>query len=551
VDAARRTSPERSNESTTGLDQPEPSMPPPTRRRRLWWWVIGIPVALLLILGLAVAFIDEPLRAYAERELNRRVDGYTFHIGKLDFHPIGLSIDLQDVTVVQTDHPDPPVAQLAKWHASVHWRELLSGHLVSDQSIDHPVLHITRPQAAKEAKDDVPVEKRGWQDAVLAVYPLKINEFTITDGDVTYRENSASKPLHISQLNFRATNIRNVRSKPDEYPSDVHLDAVVFDKGRVTLDGRADFLSEPHMGLNTDINLKDVELVNVLPLTAQRQVQLTQGVMSTNGHVEYSPRTQVVRLKNLNLRDVKLDFVHAAASAPKEKDTGRKVAQTADTVVNHPKLLLRIDKGMIDNSEFGFVNKATNPQYRVFLTGTDIYLENWSNQLSEGTAIVRLRGMFMGTGATQVDGAFRPETKSPDFDLSLRVWKTQVKSMNNLLRAYGGMDVVSGVFSIFTEMAVRNGSIDGYLKPLFKDVKAYDPTQDSDKGLLKKIYEKLINAASTVLKNTPRGEVATKADLSGPVENPKASTWELVVTLIQNAFFEAVLPGFEKQGRKA
>jgi hypothetical protein len=551
VDAARRTSPERSNESTTGLDQPEPSMPPPTRRRRLWWWVIGIPVALLLILGLAVAFIDEPLRAYAERELNRRVDGYTFHIGKLDFHPIGLSIDLQDVTVVQTDHPDPPVAQLAKWHASVHWRELLSGHLVSDQSIDHPVLHLTRPQAAKEAKDDVPVEKRGWQDAVFAVYPLKINEFTITDGDVTYRENSASKPLHVSQLNFRATNIRNVRSKPDEYPSDVHLDAVVFDKGRVTLDGRADFLSEPHMGLNTDINLKDVELVNVLPLTAQRQVQLTQGVMSTNGHVEYSPRTQVVRLKNLNLRDVKLDFVHAAASAPKEKDTGRKVAQTADTVVNHPKLLLRIDKGMIDNSEFGFVNKATNPQYRVFLTGTDIYLENWSNQLSEGTAIVRLRGMFMGTGATQVDGAFRPETKSPDFDLSLRVWKTQVKSMNNLLRAYGGMDVVSGVFSVFTEMTVKNGSIDGYLKPLFKDVKAYDPAQDSDKGLLKKIYEKLINAASTVLKNTPRGEVATKADLSGPVENPKASTWELVVTLIQNAFFEAVLPGFEKQGRKA
>lgn len=549
MDAARRKSPERINESTTNLDRPGPSTSPPARRR-FWWWVIGIPIVLLLIIGLAVAFIDEPLRAYAERELNRRVEGYTFHIGKLNFHPIGLSIDLEDVTVIQEDHPDPPIAQLTKWHASVHWRELLSGHLVSDQSIDHPVLHITRPQATKEAKDDVPVEKRGWQDAIFAVYPLQINEFTIADGDITYRENSASKPLHVSQLNFRATNIRNVRSKPDEYPSDVHLDAVVFDKGRVTLDGRADFLSVPYMGMNADISLDGIELVNVLPLTAQRQVQLTQGVMSTNGHVEYSPRTQVVQLKNLNLRDVKLDFVHAVASAPKEKDTGRKVARTADTVANHPKLLLRIEKGMIDNSEFGFVNKATNPNYRVFLTGTDIYLENWSNQLSEGTAIVRLRGMFMGTGATQVDGAFRPETKSPDFDLSLRVWKTQVKSMNDLLRAYGGMDVVSGVFSVFTEMTVKNGSIDGYLKPLFKDVEAYDPKQDSDKGLLKKIYEKLINAASTVLKNTPRGEVATKADLSGPVENPKASTWEVVVTLIQNAFFEAVLPGFEKQGGK-
>ena len=545
MDAARRTSAEPITEPDAGLNPPEPSTPPPGRHR-FWWWIVGIVVALLLIIGLAVAFIDEPLRAYAERELNRRVEGYTFHIGKLDFHPIGLSIDLEDVTVIQTDHPDPPIAQLTKWHASVHWRELLSGHLVSDQSIDRPILHLTRPQAAKEAKDDVPADKRGWQEAVYAVYPLQINEFTITNGDITYRENSTSKPLHVGQLNFRATNIRNVRSKPDEYPSDVHLDAVLFDKGRLTLDGRADFLAEPYMGMNADISLKDVELANVLPITAQRQVHLTQGVLSTAGHVEYSPRTQVVRLKDLSLRDVKLDFVHAATTASKEKDTGQKVARAADKVENHPKLLIRIDKGMIDNSEFGFVNKATNPQYRVFLTGTDMYLENWSNQLSEGTAIVRLRGMFMGSGATQLDGAFRPETKSPDFDLNLRIWKTQVKSMNDLLRAHGGMDVVSGVFSVFTQMTVKNGSIDGYLKPLFKDVEAYDPAQDRDKGLLKKIYEKLINAASTVLKNTPRGEVATKADLSGPVDNPQMSTWETVVTLIRNAFFEAVLPGFEK-----
>lgn len=545
MDAARRTSAEPITEPDAGLNRPEPSTPPPGRHR-FWWWIVGIVVALLLIIGLAVAFIDEPLRAYAERELNRRVEGYTFHIGKLDFHPIGLSIDLEDVTVIQTDHPDPPIAQLTKWHASVHWRELLSGHLVSDQSIDRPILHLTRPQAAKEAKDDVPADKRGWQEAVYAVYPLQINEFTITNGDITYRENSTSKPLHVGQLNFRATNIRNVRSKPDEYPSDVHLDVMLFDKGRLTLDGRADFLAEPYMGMNADISLKDVELANVLPITAQRQVHLTQGVLSTAGHVEYSPRTQVVRLKDLSLRDVKLDFVHAATTASKEKDTGQKVARAADKVENHPKLLIRIDKGMIDNSEFGFVNKATNPQYRVFLTGTDMYLENWSNQLSEGTAIVRLRGMFMGSGATQLDGAFRPETKSPDFDLNLRIWKTQVKSMNDLLRAHGGMDVVSGVFSVFTQMTVKNGSIDGYLKPLFKDVEAYDPAQDRDKGLLKKIYEKLINAASTVLKNTPRGEVATKADLSGPVDNPQMSTWETVVTLIRNAFFEAVLPGFEQ-----
>jgi len=187
----------------------------------------------------------------------------------------------------------------------------------------------------------------------------------------------------------------------------------------------------------------------------------------------------------------------------------------------------------------------------VFITNTDVSLLNWSNQLSEGTAFIKLRGLLMGTGETRFEGAFRPETRSPDFDLTLRVWKTKVKSMNNLLRAYGGVDVTSGVFSLFTQMTVKDGHIDGYLKPLFKDVKAYDPEQDRDKGTLKRIYEKLITAAAGLLKNTERGEVAARTELSGRVENPQTSTWELVVTLLQNAFFEAILPGFEERGKRS
>ena len=86
--------------------------------------------------------------------------------------------------------------------------------------------------------------------------------------------------------------------------------------------------------------------------------------------------------------------------------------------------MVRIDRGKIENSEFGLVNTATQPSYRVFLTHTTIDLENWSNQLSEGTAIIRLTGMLMGSGATHISGAFRPETISPDFDLSMKVRRT-------------------------------------------------------------------------------------------------------------------------------
>ncbi len=40
-----------------------------------------------------------------------------------------------------------------------------------------------------------------------------------------------------------------------------------------------------------------------------------------------------------------------------------------------------------------------------------------------------------------------------------------------------------------------------------------------------------------------RAEVATRADLSGPIDDPEASTLEIVMRLLQNAFIKAILPG--------
>jgi hypothetical protein len=518
--------------------------------RRKWIWWLAIPLGLFVIVVIAVSFIDEPLRAYAERELNHRLPAYSVHIGGLVLHPISLSVDLNDLIVRQKDHPDPPIADISKIHGSLQWSALLSGRIVTDQLIDHPVIHFTRPQAAKELEAS-PEHQQSWQELLFSMQEVQLNELRITNGEVTYRENAATKPLHLTQLNVRAENIRNVRSAPAQYPSQVQIKMAVFEQGRFMLDGQADFFAEPFPAVNADMTVTDIPLADLTPLTSQRQVQLSQGVLSAEGHVEYAFTAQQVRLTTLSLHDVKADFVHSAKTQQKEKDTGKQVAQGAEKVSNHPTLLVRIDRGTIDKSEFGLVNTAANPPYRVFMADTHIELENWSNQLSEGTAIVRLTGLLMGAGDTRISGAFRPETRSPDFDLSVKIRRTPIKSFNELLRAHGGLDVASGVFSVYSEMAVKHDKVNGYLKPLFKDVKAYDAIQDEDKGLLQKIFEKTVNVAAALLKNTPRHEVATKTHLSGPVENPQANTWEMVVTLFQNAFFDAVMPGLEGQLKKS
>lgn len=40
------------------------------------------------------------------------------------------------------------------------------------------------------------------------------------------------------------------------------------------------------------------------------------------------------------------------------------------------------------------------------------------------------------------------------------------------------------------------------------------------------------------------------ADLSGPISNPDASNFQVVLNLIENAFFDAILPGFREEAEE-
>jgi hypothetical protein len=89
--------------------------------------------------------------------------------------------------------------------------------------------------------------------------------------------------------------------------------------------------------------------------------------------------------------------------------------------------------------------------------------------------------------------------------------------------------------------------VEGYIKPLFKKMQVLDARQDREKTLFHQLYEGLVGEVAALLENRPRKEVATQTEISGPLESPTTSTWQTLINLIRNAFFKAVLPGFEKE----
>ncbi|MFI5364822.1 MAG: DUF748 domain-containing protein [Candidatus Binatia bacterium] len=514
------------------------------------WWSGGGIAAALLVLIVGSFFVDEPLRRYMEARLNAQLRGYTVHLPELDFHPIGFSISLKRLAISQNAHPQPPVAQIPQLDASVHWKELLRARLVADFRFTEPKVHLNRMQLQQEAADPVPLRDKGWQAALESIYPLKINRLRILDGDVMYIDDDPKRPLHLTGLTLVADNIRNIHSPDHVYPSELHLQGIVFDSGTLRLDGHANFLAAPHAGIDADVRLDQVEIGYFKPILARLNLWVTEGVLSADGHVEYAPQTERVHLRKLTVRGVQLDYTHSAETAAAEKARAATVGRAAEELSRAPIAVVRIDDLHIAGSTVGYVDRSSDPAYRVFLANSDLVIKNLSNQDQDGPASVALTGQFMGSGDSTLQASVRPAQKDPNLDAALKVEGTPLRSMNDLLRRFGNFDVVKGMFSLYAELSVKDGEISGYLKPIFKDMQVYSSAQDAAKPLPHQLYEGAIGGLQTLLQNR-RGEVATKVAISGRASDPETSTWEIVLGLVENAFVKAVTHGFESPGREA
>jgi uncharacterized protein DUF748 len=516
------------------------------RWRSILLWTLG---GLGVFLGLVAAgarVADEPLRRRVEAGMNAALTGYTVRIGTLRFHPFNFSLDLVDGVLVQQANPDPPVASIPRLHASVEWTALLRGHVVADFRFDRPVFHLDLRKARHEATDRVPVQKKGWQEAALAMYPLKINLLRLSDAEITYAEEGPLPPVRLTHLDFRAGNIRNAHSRKGVYPSDIHLHATLADTAQIRVDGDADFFSVPTPGVKTHFDLGNLRLDYLEALLHHYNVTIHRGTLSAQGDVEYAPTVRTVTLADVRLDGADLDYVRRSEATPPPAE---KVQRAAAKVTQQPSAIVRADSIRIARSWFTYANETTSPPYRLFVGDCEARVHDFSNvktgdQAPAGKA--EITGKFMGSGDTRVDATFRPQRDRTDFHVDLRIENTDVRALNPLWEAYGKFDVEQGSFSLYSEIGVEHGEMRGYVKPIFRELKIFSPSEEA--GVGKKAYEAVVGGVTSVLTNRPHEQVATATDLSGRLEDPHASLLQVAGNLVRNAFFKAILPGLRREG---
>jgi len=504
-------------------------------------------VALIVALALIVPrLVEEPLRRTVERNVNQQLKGYRVTIGELGLQPLALAIQLFDVRIVQEAHPKPAVAELPRFRASVQWRAVLHGKLVGDVLFERPRFHLNLPQLQTEARDEVKIQDRGWQDALEEIYPLKINEFKVEDGSVTYIDRADAAPLEIDRLDLVVNNVRNVWSPERTYPSEIEATARLFGKGELDVTGNADFLAKPYPGMKVALDLKGTPLAKLEPATQHFNASIRGGVLSARGTLEYAPTIKQAHLESASVDGLDADFLLAKAKTGDAEQVVEKVGRSVEQTKREPDFLVQIDRVEARKSTLGIQNRDANPNYRLFVDANELAISDFSNRPGGPRSRLELDGRFMGSGRTRLRASFLPTSKSPDLDINLSIDNTDMKKLNPVWKAHGGFDVAGGWFALYLQLAVRNDRIDGYIKPIFTEIDVYDTKQDSGKGIFQQVYEGIVGGASELLENQPRDTVAMRTDLSGPVSNPHASIGQILFSILENAFIKAIVPGLEK-----
>ena len=478
--------------------------------------------------------------------MNQKLKGYHVALEHAHLQLVGGILTLNGLKVIQQAHPHPAVADVRMMRFHIQVKELFSRRVVADVLLSRPKIHIDQTQLVAEKKDKVPLRQKGWQDALEAAYPFKINRFTIEDGDVVYIQDAVNPPLHLANLNYTADNIRNIHAPENAYPSRFHANLVIFDTGRATIDGHANFLEEPFPGARAQYTIANVPLSAFDPEIRQINIEVSGGRLSSNGLLEYSPKVTRVDVANATIDGVGIGYVHSPATkeaeAKRVKETGKEIEKQN----NRPAVDITVREFDITHSNFSFTDKTSNPNYKVFINATDLALKNLSNHQQQGVADLSLHGKFMGSGDTTIGGDFLASKQGPAFDLKVAVQNTDLTSMNDLLRAFGSFDFAAGQLSVFSQVAVKDGNIDGYVKPMFANLKVYDYRKDKNTPVLHQAKEMLIGGASHLFKNRSTEQVAADIDLKGKLTGPDISTWQALAQVLRNAFIEAIIPGFDR-----
>jgi Domain of Unknown Function (DUF748) len=186
----------------------------------------------------------------------------------------------------------------------------------------------------------------------------------------------------------------------------------------------------------------------------------------------------------------------------------------------------------------------------IYLAHCDATIDNLTNIRDDTNplvATVQAKGLVVDQAKLDYRMTLDPFSYRPTFHMATRLLGLDVTRLNDLALAYGKFDFKRGWFDLVLESDAKEGQLTGYVKPLFRNLKVFNPTQDlREDNVLRFFWQALVGATTGLLKNQPRDQFGTLIPFRGDVSS--TTTTDILATLgniLRNAFVRAYLPRLE------
>lgn len=192
----------------------------------------------------------------------------------------------------------------------------------------------------------------------------------------------------------------------------------------------------------------------------------------------------------------------------------------------------------ITNGKLAFVKLQANPNIDLQIDNLEFYADNLRNVVSDSKTLpspFHASGNSFGNGKIDLKGNINLIKEIPDMDLTFSLKNSNATALNDLTNHYVGIDFDKGNFELYSEIAIADGHLKGYVKPLLKGSKLIG----KEDGILETIWEGFIGFFKFVLKNQKTDTLALKVPLEGDLNNVQAGTWPTIFSIFENGWVKA------------
>jgi hypothetical protein len=223
-------------------------------------------IIILSIIGALIIFrLFLPLivKSYVNKVLNR-IPGYHGSVGDIDISLYRGAYVIDDLLLYKNGNKKP-MLDFPKTDVSIQWGALFHGRIVSEIKMLRPMFNYY-VNSNKLSEKETP-DKGDWTQALKKLVPIKINHFTVEDGEFLYADIVESPDINLSlkKIYLSATNMGNVVDKSKALPSDIQARAVSFGGGSLNIKAGMNLLKKiPDMDVNLSLRKSNVTALNDL-----------------------------------------------------------------------------------------------------------------------------------------------------------------------------------------------------------------------------------------------------------------------------------------------